>query len=149
MITTLHSDLLDRIKGTWSHDPNLVDLIRKLQQPTSKPSKFTWVNGQLRRIGKLVVGFDDALRKELLHLFHSSAMGGHSGAHQTISRICGVVYWKGLKKAVCQFVRECSVCQQCKYDTAFSSGLLQPLPVPDKVWTDIFMDFIEVLPKSS
>ena len=76
MITTLHSDLLNRIKGTWSHDPNLVDLIRKLQQPTSKPSKFTWVNGQLRRIGKLVVGFDDALRKELLHLFHSSVVGG-------------------------------------------------------------------------
>ena len=76
MITTLHYDLLDRIKGTWSHDPNLVDLIHKLQQPTNKPSKFTWANGQLPRKGKLVVGSNDSLRKELLNLFHSFVRGG-------------------------------------------------------------------------
>ena len=66
-----------------------------------------------------------------------------------MARICSVVYWKGLKKNVCQFVRECSVCQKCKYDHVASPGLLQPLPVPERVWTDISMDFIEGLPKSA
>ena len=66
-----------------------------------------------------------------------------------MARLCAVVYWKGLKKNVRQFVRECSICQQCKYDHAASPGLFQPLPVPDIIWTDIFMDFIEGLPKSN
>ena len=64
-------------------------------------------------------------------------------------RICGVLYWKGLKKNVRQFIRECAVCQQCKYDTTAYPGLLQPLPILDKVWTEISMDFIEGLPKSA
>ena len=65
-----------------------------------------------------------------------------------MKRLGGVVYWKSLKKDVRQFVRACIICQQFKYDTSPYLGLLQPLPVPEKIWSDIAMDFIEGLPKS-
>jgi hypothetical protein len=48
-----------------------------------------------------------------------------------------------------RFVRECPVCQINKNETVLSPGLLQPFPVPLRVWSDISMDFIEGLPVSN
>ncbi|KAJ7960281.1 Ty3/gypsy retrotransposon protein [Quillaja saponaria] len=54
----------------------------------------------------------------------------------------------GLKKDVREFVRQCHTCQKSKYDTSASPGLLQPLAIPDRIWQDVTMDFIDGLPNS-
>ena len=141
-------DLLQRVQHSWLSDPSLLHLIHMLKNALDKHSHYTWHDGQLRRKNKLVVGPDVKLREELLSLFHSSPVGGHLGAEATMKRLGSVCYWKGLKKNVRDFVRSCQVCQQFKSDFAASPGLLQPLPIPERVWTDISMDFIEGLPTS-
>lgn len=52
--------------------------------------------------------------------------------------------WKSLR----EFVRQYDVCQRYKLETVASPRFLQPLLIPQFVFTDIIMDFIEGLPKS-
>lgn len=53
-----------------------------------------------------------------------------------------------MKADVQQFVQACDTCQRQKYVTAAPSGLLQPLPIPERVWEEISIDFINGLPRS-
>ena len=52
-----------------------------------------------------------------------------------------------MNKDMQYFVRQCVTCQACKYDHNAYTGLLQLIPIPEGVWEDISMDFIESLPK--
>lgn len=55
-------------------------------------------------------------------------------------------YWQGMKKDIKSFVAERNVCQHNKFETIAFLGLLQPLPIPQKVWPYIIMDFIVGFP---
>nr|KYP76696.1 Transposon Ty3-I Gag-Pol polyprotein [Cajanus cajan] len=142
------SELLNSIKNTWQADVNLQRIIMELQADNASHKQFSWQRGELRRKGKLVVGKDQEVRRQILVWLHASACGGHSGRDSTLHRVKSVVYWKGMTKDVRRFVQQCQVCQRSKYDTTASPGLLQPLPIPDHVWQHITMDFIEGLPNS-
>lgn len=53
-----------------------------------------------------------------------------------------------MKEEIIKYIQACDICQRIKTGTQFPNGLLQPLPVPDQIWQEISMDFIEGLPKS-
>lgn len=80
--------------------------------------------------------------------FHSTPFGGHSGFFRTYKKISAIFFWEGMKEDVKRFVAECEVCQRAKYETTSPAGLLQPLPVPLKIWEDLSMDFVMGLPKA-
>ncbi|KAA3469442.1 polyprotein [Gossypium australe] len=58
----------------------------------------------------------------------------------------GFAYWKVLSKDVKTWVQACPICQKCKSDIATYLGLLQPLPILNRAWAAISMDFVEGLP---
>lgn len=84
----------------------------------------------------------------ILAEFHSSSTAGHFGFLQTYKRVLRNFNFPCLKKEVNSFVAGCDTCQRTNYETLKSSGLLQPLPIPTQIWTDIAMNFIENLPST-
>jgi len=51
-----------------------------------------------------------------------------------------------MHKDIKDFVQQCLICQQAKHNTTLPYGLLEPLPIPHKIWDDVDMDFIIGLP---
>ena len=54
-----------------------------------------------------------------------------------------------MKQQARRLVQACDICQRNKASTHKPHGLLQPLPIPEKKWTSVSMDFIVQLPKTA
>ena len=142
------TNLMTLISHGWTNDPKLQTIISALQHNAPNHPKYTYVNQQLRRKGKLVVSDDQQLKHFILQWLHRSPTEGHSGRNITLQRIKALFYWKGITKDVQHFIGSCDVCQRCKRENVASPGLLQPLPIPHTPWDAVSLDFIEGLPNS-
>lgn len=98
--------------------------------------------------GKVFLNPSSNLLPHILAECHSSSTGGHFGFHKTLARLRNDFRWPHMRHMIQEFIKHCAICQQIKTDTMKPAGLLQPLPIPDRIWSDISMDFIEGLPVS-
>ncbi|GJW88725.1 ty3-gypsy retroelement polyprotein [Tanacetum coccineum] len=129
-------------------DNEIQALIKKLETDPASAKHYTWIDGLLMRKGKLCVGSDTSLQHDLIEYFHGGTLCGHSGVRVTTHRICTLLYWKKMSRHIKQFIRECSLCHRNKHDLVAYPRLLQPLPILERVWSGISIDFIEGLPMS-
>ena len=53
-----------------------------------------------------------------------------------------------MKSGVREYIEACSVCARNKTSSGSRMGLLHPLPIPSRPWSDISMDFVTGLPAS-
>jgi hypothetical protein len=145
MITVPHPDFIMKFKEQLVVDDEFQQWLHTIQQPANFPH-YEIIDGLVFFKGKLFIPAQSSFKQVLLDEFHASPLGGHSGIHRTFGRLQENVFWHGMRKDVTEFVRACVVCQQTKSATHSPYGLLQPLPVPDRVWEDISLDFIVGLP---
>ena len=57
-------------------------------------------------------------------------------------------WWPQMWKSVKEYVTTCDICSRSKIPRHRPYGLLHPLPIPEKPWSSISMDFIVDLPPS-
>lgn len=144
-ISVAYHHELDEMKEQYAQDPDFADLFDRLQSGDSVP-KFSLKDGFVMRHAQLCVTKE--LRQKVLTECHQPPYAGHRGIDATIRAVESYFFWPGLSSDVDAFVRTCMVCQKAKYDRKKSTGLLQPLPVPDRPWESIAMDFVFDLPRT-
>ncbi len=104
--------------------------------------------GHLRFRGRKWVPKAAALRTHVIAEVHNSPVAGHPGREVTYSILHRDYFWPGMSASIRQFVKNCDVCGRTKPWREMKHGLLKPLPVPDRIWKEISMDFVTGLPES-
>lgn len=131
-----------------AENKTIQEMIRKIQSGELQSSKYNILDGKLWFKNRLVIPKKFSFHSLILHEAHDIILGGHSGVFKTLKRVQRTFFWRGMSKQIQEYVAECMICQTHKHSTLSPAGLLQPLLVPDQVWDDITMDFIEGLPTS-
>jgi hypothetical protein len=98
--------------------------------------------GHLYYRGKRYVPEHLELQLRLIKEYHDTPLAGHPGRSNRFDLLSRQYYWKTMRKQVDQYVRSCAECQRSRTSRHSSFGVLRPLPVPEKPWEDISMDFV-------
>ena len=88
------------------------------------------------------------LRSRLITWAHTSLGTGHPGTTRTQQLLSSLYWWSTLNKDVQTHVQSCSVCAQSKVPRHLPAGTLEPLPIPQRPWTHLSIDFVTDLPQS-
>ncbi|SPO00384.1 uncharacterized protein DNG_03229 [Cephalotrichum gorgonifer] len=86
------------------------------------------------------------LRGRLIQAIHDSQLGGHPGRDATTQLVGRSFFWPGYAQEVRRFVKNCDKCRGATIWRRAKQGLLKPLPIPERIRSDIAMDFMVGLP---
>lgn len=98
--------------------------------------------------GRIWLPHYEPLRTKVIQETHDSALAGHPGRDMTKTLIGRNFTWPGMGQDVRRFLRNCDVCGRTAVWREKRRGLLKPLPIPDRMWAEISIDFITGLPPS-
>ncbi len=89
-----------------------------------------------------------ALRQRVIQWVHSTLSSGHPGIAATVQLLTNRFWWSTLQADTITHIRNCPTCNVSKPSHQLPAGLLQPLPIPQRPWSHIAIDFITDLPLS-
>ena len=140
-VERLHADIFSALSSNPTAQTHLSD--------SSNPRWTTNVNGFLRLDACIYIPKADDLRLHVLWYKHDHPLSGHFSQSCTLELVRRDYTWPGVWKYVKDYVKSCTTCARAKTPRHRPYGLLKQLPIPERPWDSISMDFIEQLPSSS
>ena len=135
----------------YEEDPMPSSVLRALREGHERHPEITLAECEQRgpylfyRERLFVPDYAD-LKAELLRACHEDPVAGHPGRSKTYELLSREYYWPGMYSLVKKWVQNCHTCRRSTPSREARQGVLRPLPVPERAWQDISMDFITHLP---
>jgi hypothetical protein len=136
-------DLIDELLQTNRTAPSLQEYREKAKNVTSP---WSLENGLLKHQERLVVAEEQNLRTRLIAEAHTQVFTAHPGKNKTRRIIGDRYYWPGMVTDIDRYVRNCNDCRRSTIPRDKTPGLLKPLPIPDRPWQHVSIDFHELPP---
>jgi transposase InsO family protein len=137
----------------YRHDQLPAEILEALRKQFPSHPQITLAeceerDGYLYYADRLYVPDHDELKAELLRRCHDAPPAGHPGRSKTYELLSREYYWPGMYKYVENWTKNCHTCRRITPSREAHQGVLKPLPVPERSWRHISMDFITHLPES-
>lgn len=149
------SESIERlIAQGYQEDIALQSHIRTLEGPSPHRSKYLDLSRCSIRHGRLF--FDNLiyvpdiadLKLLLIKNCHDHPSGGHHGRNKIYAELTRDYWWPNMLQIITQYTKNCHTCKRITPSRLKYQGLLKQLPVPERRWRDISVDFIGPLPES-
>lgn len=89
-----------------------------------------------------------ALRQRVMQMVHNNPSSGHPGITATVQLLNNKFWWSSIRTDTITFIQNCTICNTSKSPRQLPAGLLHPLPIPQRPWSHIAIDFVTDLPLS-
>ena len=134
-------NLIDSLLTANRTASSLTDLRKKADNPQSN---FDIRNGLLLYQDRLVVPDHENLRTEIIREAHAQKSTAHPGQGKTRKILTDRYFWPGMATDINRYIRNCHDCRRSTIPRDKTPGLLKPLPIPERPWQHISLDFHEV-----
>ena len=141
---------VDALKGMYAEDRDFseaYEVCTKLEDSFhSNFSKFIVQDRLLFKGSQLCIPkcsmWDNVIKEK-----HYGGLSGYFGLNKILELIQRFYYWPKMQTDIKKFVENCLVCQRAK-GVSTNAGLYQPLPIPNRPWECLSMDFVMGLPRT-
>ena len=149
VLTCDNSRVLPKLRFAYALDTHAAAVLAKLN--SGRRVKHYGVDDGLlwfaTRRGLRGLYVPASLRPEVLRNAHDRKLAGHGGTRTTVERVSRSFWWPKMRPAAEAYALSCPESQQLKPRNNLKPGLVQRLHSPEKIWTDLSMDFIVALPE--
>lgn len=140
-----HSGIVTSVNVTPQNQSAYLKYVKKLKRSDLMNTRFKYIDSTLYYQDRIVV--PQAKQDIVLQTCHDHILfGGHFGDTITAQKVAEKYYWPSLHRTVKAYVAGCLQCQLMKAHKHHRHGLLKPLPISEKRWDSISIDFLTGLP---
>jgi hypothetical protein len=140
----------EHLKDMYCDDTDLKEAYKACVNPvlraTSQWTEYMIQEGLMFKGDQLCIP-KCSMRDNLLKEKHSGGLVGHFVHEKRFAQLSSSYYWPGMTMKVIKFVNICRIFQHAKGKIQ-NTRLYQPLPIPERPWDAISMDFVLGLPRT-